>query len=364
MVVGARSGTMRRSSPDHVEAVVDPIVIGVVVAVVLVAVIGFVVVRSRSGPPVDLDAPPRSPDSAPTVTVPSRGLRERLGKTRRALSDRLGAVFRRTALDDAFWSDLEESLVAADLGVAVSTRVVDEVRTSSPADAEDARAELQRRLVTLLDGRDRDLARSGSPSVMLVVGVNGTGKTTSIAKLTSYLKANGHDVVLGGADTFRAAAGEQLRSWGNRVGVDVVGGQQGADPASVAYDAYHAAKARQFDTVIVDTAGRLHSKSNLMDELSKVGRVLRREAGDIDEVLLVIDGTTGQNAIEQARTFTDAVGVTGIVITKLDGTARGGMAIAVEEELDVPVKFIGVGEGMDDLIPFEPADFVDALLGT
>ena len=170
-------------------------------------------------------------------------------------------------------------------------------------------------------------------------------------------------MLLGAADTFRAAAGDQLKSWGSRVGVDVVGGQEGADPASVAYDALHAAKARNCDVVIVDTAGRLHSKANLMDELAKVGRVLRREAGDIDEVLLVIDGTTGQNAIEQARTFTKAVGVTGIVVTKLDGTSRGGMTVAVEEELDIPVKFIGVGEGMHDLVPFEPDAFVDALLG-
>jgi fused signal recognition particle receptor len=279
------------------------------------------------------------------------------------VADRLSGLLGSQDLDDAFWTDLEDTLVAADLGVAVSTRAVEKARAASPPDGEAARLELERQLIDMLAGRERSLNRNQSPSVMLVVGVNGTGKTTSIAKLAAHLEADGRSVILGGADTFRAAAGEQLRTWADRIGVDMVGGQEGADPASVAYDAYHAAQARDRDTVIIDTAGRLHSKSNLMDELAKIGRVIRKEAGDIDEVLLVIDGTTGQNAVDQARTFTQAVGVTGIVITKLDGTARGGMAIAVEQELDVPVKFIGVGEGMDDLIPFVPAEFVDALLG-
>ncbi len=347
----------------------DPIVIGVIVAVLLIAVVGFVFLRGRSeAPPTSpapaasaTKAPPKRP--APTRAPAAASLRERLGKTRRAVADRLSGLLGSQNLDEAFWSDLEDTLVSADLGVAVSTQVVEKVRAESPADGEAARIELEEQLIELLSGRDRSLNRSRSPSVMLVVGVNGTGKTTSIAKLAAHLESGGRTVILGGADTFRAAAGEQLQAWADRIGVDVVGGQEGADPASVAYDAYHAAKARDRDTVIIDTAGRLHSKSNLMDELAKIGRVVRREAGEIDEVLLVIDGTTGQNAVEQARTFTQAVGVTGIVITKLDGTARGGMAIAVEQELDVPVKFIGVGEGMHDLIPFEPADFVDALLG-
>ncbi len=198
--------------------------------------------------------------------------------------------------------------------------------------------------------------------MIVVVGVNGTGKTTSIAKLANRLKTAGREPLLGAADTFRAAADAQLRTWADRVGVQVVGGQPGADPAAVAFDALQAARARGREAVIVDTAGRLHSKHNLMEELGKVVRVLRREAGEVDEVLLVLDATTGQNGIAQVRQFTEAVGVTGIILTKLDGTARGGVAVAVERELGVPVKFIGVGEGMDDLLPFEPAEFVDALL--
>ncbi len=336
----------------------EPIVIGVVVAVLLLAIVGYLVVGRRR----ETMAPRVETPVAPAAPVPTRTLRERLGKTRQALSARLGGLLG-GAIDPEFWSDLEDSLVAADLGVAAATRVVERVRQASPADGAAARLELERQLIALLEGRDRSLTHDSKPSVVLVVGVNGTGKTTSIAKLASHLQGSGMSVVLGAADTFRAAAGAQLRTWGDRVGVRVVGGQEGADPASVAYDAYHAARAGGADAVIIDTAGRLHSKANLMDELAKVARVLRREAGDIDEVLLVIDGTTGQNAIDQARTFTEVVGVTGIVVTKLDGTARGGMAVAVEEELDIPVKFIGVGEGMDDLVPFDPAAFVDALLG-
>lgn len=337
----------------------DPILLIVIAVVLLVGVGGFFFLRGRSGPPA-IGTPVERP---PTTTAPAGGLRSRLSKTRQAVSERLGAVLRSSSLDQAFWSELEDSLVAADMGVATASQVVDEVRAAAPADGTEARAVLQQKLVALLAGRDRGLRRSAKPSVMLIVGVNGTGKTTSIAKLAAHLQAEGVTILLGAGDTFRAAAAEQLRTWGSRVGVDVVGGQAGADPASVAYDALQAAKARSLDLVIVDTAGRLHSKANLMDELTKVARVLRREAGDIDEVLLVLDGTTGQNAIEQARTFTEAVGVTGIVVTKLDGTSRGGMAIAVEQELGIPVKFIGVGEGMNDLVPFIPADFVDALLG-
>ncbi len=341
--------------PAATEVVVlDPIVIAIVVGVLLVALVAFVVTRR----------PDRGGGTAtpPSVVVP-RGLRARLDKTRQAVAGRLSGVLGRSQLDAAFWSELEDTLVAADIGIGTASKVVRQVREAAPADGEAARLELERRLIDTLSERRRGLARTHTPSVILVVGVNGTGKTTSIAKLAALLQEQGATVLLGAADTFRAAAGDQLKTWGSRVGVDVVGGQSGADPASVAYDALHAAKARHCDVVIVDTAGRLHSKANLMDELAKVGRVLRREAGDIDEVLLVIDGTTGQNAIEQARTFTKAVGVTGIIVTKLDGTARGGMTVAVEEELDIPVKFIGVGEGMHDLVPFEPAAFVDALLG-
>lgn len=343
----------------------DPILIVVIVAVVILAIVGVVVWQRRStadkttSPPVGpattggaVEAPPSPP-----------GLRRRLASTRRAVGDRLNVILDRDRLDAEFWSDLEDTLVAADVGIGTATSVVDAVRAQSPKDGEEARAALEQQLIETLDGRDRTLHLDAAPAVLLVVGVNGTGKTTSIAKLASQLRADGSTVMLGAADTFRAAADEQLRTWAERVGVDIVSGQSGADPASVAFDAYQAAQSRDIDVLIVDTAGRLQNKANLMDELSKVARILKREAGELDEVLLVIDGTTGQNAIAQARSFADSVGVTGILLTKLDGTARGGVAIAVEEELDIPVKYIGVGEGVDDLIPFEPEQFVDALLG-
>lgn len=292
------------------------------------------------------------------------GLPSRLGKTRRALADRLSGVFGRGRLDARFWADLEESLVACDMGVLAATMLVERVRNDSPQTVEQARSALWTQLEALLEGKDRALHTTRSPSVVLFVGVNGTGKTTSIAKLGARLQREGRTVLFGAADTFRAGAHQQLRAWGDRLGVDVVGGQSGADPASVAFDSFHSAVVKGRDVVIVDTAGRLQTKVNLMDELAKIARILRREAGDIDEVLLVIDGTTGQNALAQARSFTDAVGVTGVILTKLDGTARGGIVVAVEQELEIPVKFIGVGEDLEDLIPFEPAAFVDALLGS
>ncbi len=343
----------------------DPILIVVIVAVVILAIVGVVVWQRRSttdktttptAGPATTGGAVKAPPSPPR-------LRSRLASTRRAVGDRLNVILDRDRLDAEFWSDLEDTLVAADVGIGTATAVVDAVRAQNPKDGEEARAALEQQLIETLDGRDRSLHLDAAPAVLLVVGVNGTGKTTSIAKLASQLRADGSTVLLGAADTFRAAADEQLRTWADRVGVDIVSGQTGADPASVAFDAYEAARSRDIDVLIVDTAGRLQNKANLMDELSKVARILKREAGELDEVLLVIDGTTGQNAIAQARSFADSVGVTGIVLTKLDGTARGGVAIAVEEELDIPVKYIGVGEGVDDLIPFEPEQFVDALLG-
>ena len=332
----------------------EPMLVVALVAVVVVAIVVAVVLRSRrSGDALPAPAPPQRPG----------GLRVRLDKTRRAIGTRLASLTGRSDLDGEFWSDLEDLLVAADVGVTAATEVVAAVRSRHPGDGAEARERLQEELVAVFDGKDRGLHRSQKPAVMLVVGVNGGGKTTSIAKLASQLRDGGSEVLLGAADTFRAAADQQLRTWADRVGVELVGGRQGADPASVAFDAYQAAKERNADVVIVDTAGRLQNKANLMEELGKVARVLRREAGEIDEVLLVLDGTTGQNAITQARSFTKAVGVTGIVITKLDGTAKGGVAVAVERELGVPVKYIGVGEAVDDLVAFEPEDFVDALLG-
>lgn len=332
----------------------DPVYLFVIAGVVLLVVAGYVFVRSRRRATLVTAAEPGRVAGRPSLA-------DRLVKTRVALGDRLRALFS-GSMDGAFWEGLEEALIAADVGVAASTEVVERVRESQPSDIGEAREALRRELLAVLEGGERDLRLVGSPAVIVVVGVNGTGKTTSIAKLANRLKATGRDPLLGAADTFRAAADAQLRTWAERVGVEVVGGQAGADPASVAFDAYQAARARGRDAVIVDTAGRLHSKQNLMDELGKVVRVLRREADELDEVLLVLDATTGQNGIAQVRVFTEAVGVSGIVLTKLDGTARGGVAVAVERELGVPVKFIGIGEGMDDLIPFEPRAFIDALL--
>lgn len=325
-----------------------------VVVVVIVAIAAIVLVQ-RSRPAA------RQPATT-AAKAPERGLRSQLSRTRSAIGGTLGTLLRSDNLDDAFWDELEETLIAADVGVGPSTAAVEQVRKQRPGDGEQARQLLEQALISQLSGRDRSLHLEGKPAVVLVVGVNGTGKTTSIAKIAGLLGESDQTAVLGAADTFRAAADEQLRTWAGRVGVEVISGAPGSDPASVAYDAYQSAVSSGADVVLVDTAGRLHSKSNLMDELGKVARVLRREAGEIGEVLLVLDGTTGQNGIGQARSFADSVGVTGIVLTKLDGTARGGIVIAVEQELDIPVKYIGVGEGVHDLVPFEPRVFVEALL--
>ncbi|MEN8235542.1 MAG: signal recognition particle-docking protein FtsY [Actinomycetota bacterium] len=325
----------------------------ILLAIAAVAVIAAVVVLMRAK---------STKATAPPIAAPERGLRAKLSRTRSAIGAGLGRLLGSDTLDESFWDELEEALIAADVGVATSAVVVDEVRRGRPADGSEARRMLEEAIIGQLSGRDRTLHLDGTPAVVLVVGVNGTGKTTSIAKIAGLLGEDGKTTVLGAADTFRAAADEQLRAWAGRVGVDVVSGSAGADPASVAYDAYREAVDTDSDVLIIDTAGRLHSKTNLMNELGKVARVLRREAGSIGEVLLVLDGTTGQNAIGQAHSFTEAVGVTGIILTKLDGTARGGVVIAVEKELDVPVKYIGVGEGLYDLVPFDPRAFVEALL--
>jgi fused signal recognition particle receptor len=267
-------------------------------------------------------------------------------------------------MDQEFWDSLEEVLIGSDVGVAASTAIVERVRAAEPSSPADAETLLKSEVLSALSGRDRDLHLDGAPAVVLIVGVNGTGKTTSIAKIAKRLEADGSSTLLGAADTFRAAADTQLRTWADRVGVDIVSGQEGADPASVAYDAVAASKARKKDVVMIDTAGRLHSKKNLMEELSKIRRVVEREAGAIDEVLLVLDATAGQNGIAQAKQFKETAGVTGIVLSKLDGTAKGGVVVAIEQELGVPVKFIGIGEGIDDMVPFQPEAFVDALLGS
>ncbi len=341
----------------------DPILIVLISALVAVFVVAIYAVATRCrrpGPP----EPPAAVKPAPTAAAPEAApaLARKLSKAGRAVGGRLAALFSRGTLDDEFWEGVAETLIAADVGVPVATEIVRRVREARPEGPDEARLALRNELVGLFDGRDRTLRRSNRPAIFVVVGVNGSGKTTSIAKLAAHIQAGGASAVLGAADTYRAAADQQLRVWAERVGVEVVGGQPGADPAAVAFDALHAARARDHEVVIIDTAGRLHANKNLMDELGKVARVLRREAGELDEVLLVVDGTQGQNAIAQAQTFTEAVGVTGIVITKLDGTAKGGVAVAIEQRFGIPIKFIGVGEDVEDLVPFEPADFVDALL--
>lgn len=330
-----------------------------VVLVVIGAVVGLVVARRPRS--IEREVAQARMGTASATAEPALG--SRLAKSRTALSGALRSVFGREAMDADFWDSLEEALIGADVGVAASSAIVARVRQAEPADAASARELLRREVLATLSGKDRELHLDSKPAVVMVVGVNGTGKTTSIAKIAKRLNDGGLTPLLGAADTFRAAADTQLRTWADRVGVEMVSGQEGADPASVAYDAYGAARARGRDVVMVDTAGRLHSKRNLMDELSKIRRVLEREAGTIDEVLMVLDATAGQNGIAQARQFGETAGVTGIVLSKLDGTAKGGVVVAIEEELGVPVKFIGVGEGMDDMIPFDPEAFVDALLG-
>ncbi len=338
-----------------------------VAGVIALVLMGRYVGRRPRSPDFGVELPERragSPKTGAPTTVEerSRTLGERLGKTSRSLGGALRTVFSRESLDAAFWEEMEEALIAADVGVAASTDVVARVRESRPETTDGARSLLETELRATLAHPDRHLRLDGKPAVIMVVGVNGTGKTTSIAKISHRLAGEGKSVILGAADTFRAAADAQLRTWGDRLGIDVVGGAEGSDPASVAFDSYSAARARGRDVLMVDTAGRLHAKANLMAELEKIERVLLREAGEIDEILLVLDATGGQNGIAQVEAFTGTVGVTGIVLTKLDGTARGGVVIACERELGVPVKLIGVGEAMDDLIPFDAGDFVTAIL--
>lgn len=287
-----------------------------------------------------------------------------LAKTRRALMAALRSVGGDERLHAAFWSGLEEALVASDLGVEISAELVSAVRSRQPADRAGARALLAEEMIRLLGDSDRSLAWSGngSPRVVMVVGVNGAGKTTTSAKLAHWLASQGRECLLGAADTHRPAAQRQLATWAERMGVDIVGGEDGADPAAVARDAWTAAKSRGRQVVIIDTAGRLHAKTHLMSQLEKMKRVLTKVAGRVDEVLLVLDASTGQNGVVQAREFCGRVGVTGVVLTKLDGTARGGVAVAVERRLGLPVKLVGTGEGLSDLAVFDAETFVRALL--
>ena len=290
-----------------------------------------------------------------------------LTKTREALSNTLGNVFSASELDDDFLDELEESLILADLGMDTAIRAVSQlrqrIRSNGLKTAEEAREALKDILVDMLSVGDTALNLSTNPSVILVVGVNGVGKTTTIGKIARQLTDQGKKVLLVAADTFRAAAADQLEIWAQRSGASIVRQNEGADPASVVYDGIQSARAKAVDVIIIDTAGRLHNKANLMNELNKISRIVGRELPNAaKETLLVLDGTTGQNGLIQARQFKEIAGVTAIALTKLDGTAKGGIVIAVADELQIPVKFIGVGEKAEDLMPFEGMPFVEALL--
>ena len=327
----------------------------VIASLVVVLIVGFIAYRGFSKPsPGDDTVPGTSPQSAPPKKSPTKSALPR---------SPLGSAIRRAlggSLDENAWEAIESALLAADVGVEATGEVMEAVRRSRPETVDQARMAIRDALRAELVEADRSLALSGSPATVVVVGVNGTGKTTTIGKLARRLTDQGKTVTLAAADTFRAAAGEQLQVWGDRVGVQVVRGQEGGDPASVAYDTIDSAKAKGVDVVIIDTAGRLHGKKNLMAELQKIHRVA---GGDqVSEVLLVLDATAGQNGLAQVREFATAIPLSGIVLTKLDGTARGGIVIAVERSLGVPVKFVGVGEGLEDLTEFHPGEFVDGLL--
>ena len=391
------------------------IILGVVLAIVVVALIAFFVTRGNKAKTAPKQAPQPGIDYAPGVgdddsvprdtpkrTVepvavsdvleqplptfeevvepeveelefeipePSAGrlqrLRARLARSNNALGKGLLALLSRDDIDDETWDEVEETLLVADMGVGPTMELVDALKTRVRVEGtSNVNEMLHEELLLMVDPTmDRTLHANaeGRPAVVLVVGVNGTGKTTTTGKLARVLIADGNTVVLGAADTFRAAAAEQLQTWGDRVGAAVVRGPEGGDPASVAFEAVQIGKASEVDTVLIDTAGRLHTKTGLMDELGKVKRVIEKQS-PVDEVLLVLDATTGQNGLTQARVFAEVVEITGIVLTKLDGTAKGGIVVAVQRELGVPVKFVGLGESADDLAPFDPEAFVDALL--
>jgi fused signal recognition particle receptor len=323
-------------------------------------------------PPVEAPPEPVVPDVEAIEPADGRleRLRGRLAKSQSTLGRSMLGLLGGGDLDEESWESVEDTLLIADLGPVVTESVVAALRSEMAANTvrteADARAVLRSVLISALQpGLDRSikaLPHNDKPSVLLVVGVNGTGKTTTVGKLARVLVADGRRVVLGAADTFRAAAADQLQSWGSRVGAEVVRGPEGADPASVAFDAVDKGIESGADVVVIDTAGRLHTKTGLMDELGKVKRVVSKRA-EVDEVLLVLDATIGQNGLPQARVFAEVVDITGVVLTKLDGTAKGGIVFRVQQELGVPVKLVGLGEGPDDLAPFEPAAFVDALLG-
>jgi fused signal recognition particle receptor len=319
--------------------------------------------------------PEAVPETEPEIEVveaeiveapPRPRFRDRLGKARGLFSGFVGGVLSRTAIDDDVWDELEEALIRADVGVGETTTILDGLRARVKEDGLTSPAALVEALKSDLKGAlaaaDRSLhLEPGVTNVWLFVGVNGVGKTTTIGKVGLQQAAEGHTVVMAAGDTFRAAAAEQLELWSKRVGADLVRGAEGGDPGSVVFDAVQRAAARGADLVLADTAGRLHTKVNLMEELKKIRRVAEREPGKVSEVLLVIDATTGQNGLVQAKQFADAVEVTGVVLTKLDGTAKGGIAMAIQSGLGIPIKLVGLGEGPEDLIPFDPDEYVEAL---
>jgi fused signal recognition particle receptor len=327
-------------------------------------------------PPETVEIPPAEPEPGLVfdTPLPSAGrlvrLRSRLARSQSSLGRGLLTVLAREKLTEDDWEEVEETLLAADIGIAATTQIVDRLRTQSMVLATASGTELRELLVdqlTAVLGPDLDRTlgtdrREGRPGVVLVVGVNGAGKTTTVGKIARVLVGDGKSVILGAADTFRAAAADQLETWGERVGVLTVRGREGGDPAAVAFEAVRTGIEAEADTVVIDTAGRLHTKSGLMDELGKVKRVVEKQS-PVTEVLLVLDATTGQNGVVQARVFTEAVDVTGVVLTKLDGTAKGGIVVSVQRELGIPVKLIGLGEGPDDLAPFEARAFAEAIVG-
>ncbi|MEZ5243544.1 MAG: signal recognition particle-docking protein FtsY [Acidimicrobiales bacterium] len=359
-------------------------VIIAIAAVVIIGVSAFVLLRDREDDLLiddptptavepGLAAPPPVAEAPPVVEVaPKPTFRDRLSTARSALGGYLGSVFSGGKISGETWDDLEEALLRADVGVATSTSIIEAVRETVAErgieDTSELPALVKAEIVERLSGFDRtlstDVVAAGGepgPAVWLFVGVNGVGKTTTIGKLASRESAAGRKLVLAAGDTFRAAAAEQLTMWAERSDVDIVRGAEGADPSSVVFDAVERANARGAEIVMADTAGRLQNKTNLMEELSKVRRVAEKGAGTVTETLLVIDATTGQNGMSQAATFTEAVDVTGVVLTKLDGSAKGGIVIAIHSELGVPVKLVGLGEGIDDLVEFDATEFVDAL---
>ena len=364
---------------------------GISVLILIFAIVGIVaaVLLRRRGAPVIEQRPVAAPAAqVPAAQVPDAGLpgileveipdpaagrlhrlRSRLARSNNAIGKGLLALLSAGEPTDSTWDEVEETLLTADLGVGPTQELIARLRTRVKVEGgttpEHIKKMLREELLNLVDPTmDRNIVMNadGRPAVILVVGVNGTGKTTTTGKLARLLIADGQTVVLGAADTFRAAAADQLQTWGDRVGAAVVRGLEGGDPAAVAFDAVRTGADSQADTVVIDTAGRLHTKTGLMDELGKVKRVVEKQS-PVDEVLLVLDATTGQNGLAQARVFREVVAITGIALTKLDGTARGGIVVAVQRELGVPVKLVGLGEGPDDLALFDPLEFVEALVG-